>query len=83
MQKSVRARSSGVERSVRNGKAAGANPAESTKLFGKEFYQKAPENSGGKPASGSGAIAAGYAPCFGRIFINVFMYIYLVKVLTK
>ena len=33
----MRALSSGVERSVRNGKAAGANPAESILLYDKIF----------------------------------------------
>ena len=43
-----------LERPLCKRKVAGANPAESTKLFGKEFYQKTLGNSGGKPASGSG-----------------------------
>ena len=34
--------------------AAGSNPAESNKLFGKEFNQKADSNFGDKPAGGSG-----------------------------
>ncbi len=42
------------ERPLCKRKVAGANPAESTKLFGKEFNQKALIKAGDKSASGSG-----------------------------
>ena len=50
----LRARSSPVECSVRNGKVAGATPAESNKLLGKKFNQEALIKFGDKSAGGSG-----------------------------
>ena len=48
----LRALSSTVERPLCRRKVAGSNPAESTKLLKKKFYQEAEGNLGGKPASG-------------------------------
>ena len=53
----------GVFAPVRNGKVAGAIPAESIKLLGKKFYQEPEANLGGKPASGSGCSHGRHAPC--------------------